>query len=126
MTFIGVLIGLVIALLLSALVIFIVGKLGLGLEVDSFGSAVIAALVIAVVTWAIMLVLGFLPLSIGVGILGAIVSLIVSAIVLMISDKIVSGMRVNGFVGALIAAVLIGIGHWLLGLLLGGVLNLFS
>ena len=126
MTFVGLLIGFLIALVLAAVIIFIVGKLGLGLEVDSFGSAVIAALVIAVITWLIMWLLSLLHLSIGVSILGAIVGLIVSAIILMISDKFVSGMRVKGFTGALIAALAIGVGHWLIGLLLNGMVNLLS
>jgi len=44
-----VLIGMIIALLASAIVIYIVGRLNLGLTVANFTSAIIAALVIAVV-----------------------------------------------------------------------------
>ena len=42
-----VLIGFVIAILVSALVIWIVSKLGLGLSVDGYMGAIIAAIVIA-------------------------------------------------------------------------------
>ena len=107
------LIGFVITLVIAAIVIWIVGRLGLGMEVDGFGAAIIAALVIALVTWVIMWLLSILGITIGGGWLGALIALVVAAIVLMISDKFVSGMRVNGFVGALIAAISIGVVQWL-------------
>ena len=47
--------------------------------------------------------------------------MIVAAVVLMISDKFVPGMKVNGFVGAIVAAIAIGVVSlivvWFLGLL---------
>ena len=46
---VGLLIGVVLGALISGFVIWIVGKLGLGLEVDGFGSAFVAAIVIAIV-----------------------------------------------------------------------------
>jgi putative membrane protein len=53
--------------------------------------------------------------------LGGIINIIVAAIVLMISDRFLSGMQVNGFIGAIIAAIAIGVVAfiiaWLLGLL---------
>ncbi|MEZ4769569.1 MAG: phage holin family protein [Caldilineales bacterium] len=55
-------------------------------------------------------------ITIGGGILGAIVHLVIAAVVLMISGSIVPGLRVKGFVGALIAAVAIGVVGWLIGL----------
>jgi putative membrane protein len=51
--------------------------------------------------------------------LGLIVLLIVAAVVLMVSDKFVPGMKVNGFGGAIIAAIAIAVVYWLVGLLLG-------
>jgi hypothetical protein len=53
------------------------------------------------------------------GLLGLIVYLVVAAVVLMISDKFVPGMKVNGFGGAIIAAIAIAVVSWLFGLLLG-------
>ena len=112
-------IAFVIALLVSAVVIWIVGRLGLGMEVDGFMSAIWAALVIAIVTAIIMWLLTLFHIPLGAGWIGALISLVISAIVLMISDKFLSGMRVNGFVGALIAAVSIGVVYWLLSLVAG-------
>lgn len=119
MSIVGLLIGVVVGALISGFVIWIVSKLGLGLEVDGFGSAFIAAIIIAIVGAIINWLLGVLGISIGGGWLAAIVQLIIAAIVLMISDRFLKGMRVAGFVGALVAAVAIGIVYWLIALLLG-------
>jgi putative membrane protein len=115
----SILIGLVVGILISALVIYIVGKLGLGMEVSGFGGAIIAAIVIAIVSAIIIWLLNLLGINFGSGILGAIVYLIVAAVVLMISDKFVSGLKVNGFGGAIIAAIAIGVVNWLVFWLLG-------
>ena len=112
------LIGFVVTLLIAAFVIWIVGRFNLGLEVDGFTSAIIAALVIAIVTWLVLWVLSFLHIPMGTGWIGAIVALIVSAIVLMISDKFVAGMKVHGFTGAIIASIAIGVINWLISLVL--------
>ena len=107
-------IAFVVTLLVAAVVIWLVGRFNLGLEVDNFTSAIIAALVIAIVTAIVMWLLGLFGISFGTGWLGAIVSLIVSAIILMVSDKFVSGMKVHGFGGAIIAAIAIGVIDWII------------
>ena len=67
-----------------------------------------AALVIAVVGTVVWWLLGLLGISAGGGLLGAIIYLIVAAVILMISDRFVPGMKVKGFTGAIIAAIAIG------------------
>ena len=114
MGIVGLIIGILIGALVSALVIWVVGKLGLGIEVDSFGPAFIAALVIAVISWVLIWVLGLLGITIGSGLLGAIIQLVIAAIVLMLAGNFVSGLRVKGFLGAVIAAIAIGAVGWLL------------
>jgi uncharacterized membrane protein YvlD (DUF360 family) len=49
--------------------------------------------------------------------LNAIILLVISAVVLMISDRFVRGMQVSGFMGAIIAAIAIGVVRWLIGFL---------
>jgi putative membrane protein len=66
-----------------------------------------------------MWLLGLLGIQIGGGWLGAIVNLIIAAVVLLVSGRIVPGLRVKGFGGALIAAIAIGVFSWLLNLVLG-------
>ncbi|MCZ7673332.1 MAG: phage holin family protein [Chloroflexi bacterium] len=42
-----------------------------------------------------------------------------AAVVLMISDRFVAGMKVNGFGGAIVAAIAIGVVTWLVNWVLG-------
>lgn len=115
----GILVSFIIALLVSALVIFIVGKFNFGLSVDNFGNAVVAAIVIAIVTAVVNWLLGLIGLTIGGGFLGVIVLLVVAAVILMISDRFLPGMKVSGFVGAVIAAIAIAVVSWLVDWVLG-------
>lgn len=119
----GLLIAVAIVGLISGFVIWIVGKLKLGLEVSGFGSALIAAIVIAVVAGIITWLLSIAGVQDGGGLIGGIVHLIISAIILMISDKFLSGLKVAGFAGALVASIAIGAVYWLGGLLLGMVIT---
>jgi putative membrane protein len=122
MSILGIIIGLLIGALFSGFVIWIVGKLGLGLEVDGFGPAYIAAIVIAVVSWLIFWLLGLVGLSLGVGLLSAIIHLVIAAIVLMVAGNMISGLRVKGFTGALVGAIALAIVaflvEWVVGLLI--------
>jgi putative membrane protein len=63
----------------------------------------------AVVSW----LLGALGVGVGGGLVGLIINLIVAAVVLMISDRFVAGMKVNGFGGAIVAAIAIAVVNWL-------------
>lgn len=108
----GTLMSALIYLVVSAVVILIVGKLNLGLTVKSFGSAIMAALVIALVAGLVVWGIGFFGITLTGGLLAAIVNLIVAALVLMIADKFLSGMEVHGFMGAIIAALSIGVVGW--------------
>jgi putative membrane protein len=75
--------------------------------------------VIAIVGPIVMWLLGALGLTIGGGLFGAIIYIIVAAIILMISDRFVPGMKVNGFMGAVVAAIAIGVVAWIVAWLLG-------
>jgi len=118
-TFVPLLIVTAIIGLISGFVIWIVGKLKLGLEVNGFGSAFIAAIIIAVLAGIITLIFGLAGIMDGGGLIGGIIHLFISAIVLMISSKILPGLKVKGFAGALVASIAIGAVYWLGGLLLG-------
>ncbi len=121
MTILGALIGLILVVVLNALVIYIVGRMNMGLTVDSFGAAAIAAIVIGIVSWAFQWLFGFIGFTFpnNPNLLGAIVALIIAAVVLMVSDRFVKGMKVSGFSGAIVAAAAIGVVQWLIGWLIG-------
>ena len=107
-------IAIIISGLISGFVIWIVSTLNLGLEVDGFLSAFIAAFVIAIVAGLVSWLLGFIGFEPGGGWLGAIVSLVIAAIVLMFSGGILPGLRVAGFTGALVAAISIAVVNWVI------------
>jgi putative membrane protein len=111
--------NLLIALIVAAVVILIVGRLNLGMSVSGFGAAFIAAIVISVVTAVVVWLLGALGITIGGGILGTIVFLLVAGAVLNFSGRFVPGMSVNGCTGGAIAAVAMAVVYWLLVWLLG-------
>ena len=113
------LLGILLALVLAAVVIMIVSKLNLGLTVDGFGPAIIAAAVIAIVGGLIYWLLGLLGITIGGDWLGAIINLIIAAVVLLTAGRMLKGLKVNGFVGALVAAIAIGVVTWLIYCYLG-------
>ena len=115
----GTLLGILLALVLAAVVIMIVSRLNLGLTVDGFGPAIIAAAVIAIVGGLIYWLLGVLGITIGGGWLGAIINLIIAAVVLLTAGRMLKGLKVNGFVGALVAAIAIGVVTWVINWFLG-------
>ena len=115
----GTLLGILLTLVLAAVVIMIVSRLNLGLTVDGFGPAIIAAAVIAIVGGLIYWLLGLLGITIGGDWLGAIINLIIAAVVLLTAGRMLKGLKVNGFVGALVAAIAIGVVTWLINWFLG-------
>lgn len=119
MQIIALIIGILLAAAAGGLVIWIVSKLGLGLEVSGFVPAMIAAIAIAVIGGIVTWIISAVGISIGGGWIGAIVNLIVSAIVLMLSGSVVPGFKVNGFVGAIVGALGIGFVTWLINWALG-------
>jgi putative membrane protein len=119
-TIVGVIVALVLQTLLGALAIWIVSKLNVGLSVNGFGGAILAAIVIAVLTTMISFLLASVLVTTGIslGIWSGIVGLIVAVVVLLLSDKILPSLKVSGFVGAVAAAVTIGVVNLLIGLVL--------
>ena len=122
MTFVGIIIGLLIGALFSGFILWIVGKLGWGLEVDGFLPAYLAAILIAIISWVLFWLLSVLGLeTLGVtGLLNALIHLVVAAVVLMIAGNFISGLRVKGFSGAIVGAIALAVVafvvEWVVGL----------
>lgn len=120
MDFLSLILGVIVSILVAAVVIYVVGRLNLGLSVENFTSAIIAAVVIGLITGVIVWLLGLLGITLGgTGLLAGIVAVLVAAVVLLISDRFVPGMKVKGFAGAIIAAIAIGVINWLILWVLG-------
>jgi len=105
--------------LVFSLVIWLVSRLGLGLEVGGFGSALVAGILIAFVAGAITVLLGLAGVQDGDGLIGGIVHLITAAVAMLVIARFLPGLRVAGIGGALVAAATIGAVYWLGGLALG-------
>lgn len=120
-TLIGTILAFALIWAVGAVVLMIISRLNLGLTVDGFGAAFIASAVISIVSAIITWLIGLIGIQVGnPGLIGALVTLVVAAVVLLVSDRFVKGMKVNGFVGAIIAAisygVIAGLLAWVIGL----------
>jgi putative membrane protein len=103
--------------LISAVALLIVANVVPGIEVDSFGSALIAAVVIGLVsaTLGILLKLMLLPfiiLTLGL------VYFLINGLMLMLASSLVPGFRVSGWVAATIGSIALTIVDYLLNKLL--------
>lgn len=96
--------GHVMRFIVAALVLMVVGWIVPQFSVGGFGSALLLALVIALLGWAIEGVFGKKVTPFGRGIVG----FLVSALVIYIAQFIVGDVRVS-VLGALLAALVIGI-----------------
>ena len=115
---IGLIIGILIAAVISGVIIWLVSKLNIGLSVDSFGWAMLAGLFIGALT---NLLNHLFPGN--TGILMMVIHLVISAAVILLAGKLFSGVKVDGFKGALIAAVAIAIVSFVVVVVLGGLLG---
>lgn len=102
---IGLVLGILIASVIAGAVIWLVGKLNVGLTVKNFGWAMLAGLIIGLLS---NLITQLIP-DIGSGLAGFVISLVVSAVVILVAGKILKGLSVDGFKGALFAAMAIAI-----------------
>ena len=121
---IGAIFGVAISTVISGLLIWLVGRFGLGIEVDGFGPAFLAGFVIALL-WLfanfLWTLLGYTPEG---GLAGAFTHLILTAGFLYAIRNSISGLRVKGFSGAVIAAAAIAVITWLASLALSAVVSI--
>ena len=92
--------------LLSGVALFIVAKVLPGIEVDSLGAALIAALVIGLVSATVGFILKILLLPFIIITLG-IVYFLVNGLMLKLASEFVPGFRVNGCLPAVVGSILL-------------------
>lgn len=102
--------------LLNAIALLAVAYILPGITIASFGSAMIAALVLGLLNTLVKPILIFLTLPITIVTLGLFL-LVLNALVFWFAGSILSGFRVNGFWWALIGAILYSIVSSLLSML---------
>ncbi len=104
--------------LLSAVSLLIVANVIRGIQVDGFGTAMIAALVIGFVNATIGLLLKIVTFPLAILTLG-IFWLVINALMLKLAAALVPGFRVIGFLPAFLGAILLTLVstllHWAAG-----------
>lgn len=103
----------IVTVLISAVGLFIISRLNLGLQIDSLTTTLIAALVLGLLNAFVRPVLAFLSLPITVLTLG-LFALVLNALMIMLMGALVKGVHVNGFIGALIASIVLSILTWII------------
>ena len=91
--------------LLSAVSLIIVANVIRGIQVDGFGTALIAAIVIGLVNATIGLVLKIVTFPLTIVTLGLFL-LVINALMLKLAAALVPGFRVTGFLPAFLGAIL--------------------
>lgn len=98
----------ILEILLSGLAILIASYLLPGVDVNGFGSAVIAGILLALVNVTIGLILRVLTFPINILTLG-LVSFIISVLMVLLVDSLMDGFTVNGFWWAAVFAILLSV-----------------
>lgn len=104
---------------LTAVVLLIVDAILPGIAISSFGTALVAALVMGLVNFFIRPILSLLTLPLNILTLG-LFSFIVNALMFGLVAAIVPGFEVNGFLNALLGSLLLSIMTSVLGMLMPG------
>ncbi len=104
--------------LLSGVALVLVSYVLPGIEVEGFGAALIAALVIGFVSATVGLVLKILLLPFIILTLG-VVYFLINGLMLKLASELVPGFRVNGCLPAVLGSILLTIADYLLNRLAG-------
>lgn len=99
--------------LVGALALWIVAQLIPGIEVRSFGAALMGTIVIAIVNGTIGPVLTFLTFPLALLTLGLFL-LVIDALLLKLASLFTPGFRVHGFLSAVVGSVVLTVLTWIL------------
>lgn len=110
-------IHILITLVVTAIALFIVSKLPIGVEIDSFGKAVVSAIVFGVLNAFLRPILGFLAFPITFVTFG-LFNLVINAIIFGLAAALVTGFRLrwgiwSALIGSFSLAVINSIVHHL-------------
>ena len=108
--------GILISLVLNNLALVITANIVPGFKVDSFTSALLAAIVLGVINTFIKPVLLFLTLPLTVVTLGLFI-FVVNAIVLRLTTLVVPGFAVDGWMPAILGAIVLSLASTILSML---------
>lgn len=108
--------GLLISLLLNTLALIITAYIVPGFRVDTFTSALLAAIVLGIINTFVKPILLFLTLPLTIVTLGLFI-FVVNAIVLRLTTLVVPGFMVEGWMTAILGAIVLSVASTILSLL---------
>ena len=98
----------IINLLLSAALLWVIAWIFPGVSINGFGTAIIAALVLGLINAVIKPVIELLTLPLTAITLG-LFSLVINALMLSLTSVIVSGFRIDSFLTAFFASIVLSL-----------------
>ncbi|UCC24799.1 MAG: phage holin family protein [Gemmatimonadales bacterium] len=107
---------LILHIVVSAALLFIVGKMVDGIDVEGPGAAIFGAIILGLANFFVRPVLLLLTLPITVLTLGLFIW-VVNALILLLVARLVPGFRVRGFGPALLGSLLLAILNWGVGVI---------
>lgn len=99
---------LILEILLMGLAVFLGAKLVPGVTVDGYSSALVAAILIALANATIGFILRVMTFPINFLTLG-LVSFIISVLMIILVDRVMTGFNTSGFLSAAILAIVVAI-----------------
>lgn len=99
---------LIIEILLMGLAVSVAAFVVPGVHVEGFGSAIIAGLLIALANATIGLILRILTFPVNILTLG-LMSFIITVLMVLLVDNLMSGFNTNGFLSAMIFAIVLAL-----------------
>lgn len=103
----------IIRLFVNAVAVFVAAQLLGSIEVNGFGAAVIAALILGIINTVLRPILVFFTFPITVVTFGLFL-LVINAITFYVTGLLVPGFDVDGFIGAFLGALIVSIVSWVL------------
>lgn len=98
----------ILRLLISGIIAYVLAKILSGVHISDIGTAIIFALVLACLNAIIKPILVFLTFPITVVTLGLFL-FVINALIVLLADKLLDGIRVDGFWWALIFSIILSV-----------------
>lgn len=102
------------SLIISGIAVLISAYVIPGASVDGFFAAIVTAVILAIANAVVRPILDLLTLPINILTLG-LFSLVISALMVMLTSSIVPGFQVSGFMAALLFAIVLALVNGMLG-----------
>lgn len=105
-------------LLLTALAAFLAAKFTPGVSITSFWTAILLAIVLALLDTFVKPFLQFISIPVTLLTLGLFL-LVINAVIILLASYLVTNFHVSGFWAALLYSIIFSFVSWLLGLIFG-------